>query len=706
MYRTIPWIVGIVIPVGVGEGAWTCSSLSSPHPYPESEPSTVSDLPLSACAWIRAGSTSGAGVLIDRKQRWVITARHVVGEQKHVEVVFPDRSTFGKQADRLTYLRRRGSLRQSQHWVSGRVLRGSEELDIALIELEALPVSSTPVRWAARTPTLSERLTLIGHRADLPTLWNRSVGRVRAHGYVQEGYFVGGRKVATAARLLLVQLPIEEGDSGGPVFDVRGELAGLGVAVRRVAAPAALVVFAEDVERFLRGDSRPTPPFPGASLRHPVDQLVRATVWIRPASANRPFAGVLVDAHHIVTVTAVGTRVGETVGVVAPRLMNDQCQQSRQSYRDNLELHQLGLWRWATIVASDPMRQITVLRLSAPFAQMRPLTLASQPPRVGDAVHAMNHPAGVEFAWVYAHGIVRQRGRSSLAEGQTPVQLLIGQLPSQAACPGGPVVNDRAELVGVWLEREGPAQAAYILQAEEIRHVLNVAGVDGRSPESWEALCSRVAQRRRQIMQAMARGLVIRAVEQMRRGQKKAALEDLALAIRWDPTCLPARKLRLQLLGGEVLEAEWHAAIEHGPFDSELLLQRSQRAVERRDWRLARGDLQRLLAIRPEIAEAYRLLIRVLLELGEQDQAANAVRDTLRADFGQLPAVARLLEQQAQDLLRKYPLQPQVARDWLRLAMQRSAYQPWQDAIRQATAFQGPRQQIECLIRALLREQP
>jgi tetratricopeptide (TPR) repeat protein len=198
----------------------------------------------------------------------------------------------------------------------------------------------------------------------------------------------------------------------------------------------------------------------------------------------------------------------------------------------------------------------------------------------------------------------------------------------------------------------------------------------------------------------------MRAAEQIRRGQKEAALEDLALAIRWDPACLPARKWRLQLLEGEALEAEWHAAIEHGPFDSDLLLLRSQRAIERRDWRLARGDLQRLLSIRPEIAEAHRLLIRVLWELGEQEQAASAVRDTLRADPRQLPAVARLLEQQTEDLLRKYPLQPQVARDWLRLAMQRSGYQPWQEAIRQAATFQEARQQIEGLIRALRREQP
>ncbi|MEJ5274605.1 MAG: trypsin-like peptidase domain-containing protein [Thermogemmata sp.] len=706
MYRTIVGIVWIVILLSVAGGTLTCFSPSFPYPNPGSAPSRVSDLPLSACAWIRAGHTSGAGVLIDGKRRWLITARHVVGEQKQVEVVFPDDPTLSEQADRLAYLRRRESLRQSRHWVAGRVLRVSEELDVALIELEDLPASSTAARWVNRTPALGELLTLIGHRADLPTLWNRSAGRVRAYGYVQEGYFAGGRKVATAAHLLLVQLPIEEGDSGGPVFDVRGELAGLGVAVRRVAAPAALVVSAEDIERFLRGDVRPAHSSPRSAFQHPIDRLIQATVWVRPASANRPFAGFLVDTRHVVTVAAVGTRVGEAVGVAAPLFVNGRCQQQRHSYQDNLDLHHRNLWRWATIVASDPVRQITVLRLSAPFAHMQPLTLASQPPRVGEAIHAMNHPTGVEFAWVYAQGIVRQRGLSSLAEGQPPVRLLLGQLPSHAACPGGPVVNDRAELVGVWLEREGPAQAAYILRAEEVRHFLNVLGVDGRGPDSGEALCFRVAQRLSHIMQAVARGLLIRAEEKMRNGQKQAALEDLALAIRWDPTCLPARKWRLQLLEGEALEAEWHTAIEQGPFDSDLLLQRSQRAVERRDWRLARGDLQRLLAIRPEIAEAHRLRIRVLLELGEHEQAAAAVRDTLRADPRQLPAVARLLEQQTEDLLRKYPLQPQVARDWLRLAMQRSGYQPWQEAIRKAATFQEARQQIEYLIRALQREQP
>jgi tetratricopeptide (TPR) repeat protein len=164
--------------------------------------------------------------------------------------------------------------------------------------------------------------------------------------------------------------------------------------------------------------------------------------------------------------------------------------------------------------------------------------------------------------------------------------------------------------------------------------------------------------------------------------------------------------LRFQLLDGEALEAEWNAAIEHGPFDSDLLLQRSLRAIERRDWRLARGDLQRLLAIRPEIADAYRLLIHVLLELGEREQAANAVRDTLRANPRQLPAVALILRQQTQELLRKYPLQPQVARDWLHLAMQRSGHRPWQEGTRQAAAIEEPRQQLEYLLRILHQEQP
>ena len=706
MHRIILWVICIVIPLVTAGGSWTGPALWLPDLPLCGKPATISPLPLSACVWVRAGDNSGAGVLIDGRKRWVITARHVVGDSKRIEVVFPVGSTLDNHGDRQFYLERRRTLQHSRHWVSAHVARMSDDLDIALVELEHLPVSWTSARWTNQPVAPGETLILIGHRADLPTLWNRSTGCVRAQGYVHEGYFVGGRKVATAAHLLLVQMPIEEGDSGGPVFNHHGELVGIGVAVRRVAAPAALVVSAEDIGRFLRSDGLAPPQSPTASLRPPVDRLASATVWVRPASATRSFAGFLVDSHHVVTVAAAGTRPGDAVGVVAPYLVGNKCRQERHFYQDNLDLHQRGLWRWATVVASDPQRQITLLRLSAPFAHLQPLTLAFQSPRVGDTIHAMNHPAGVEFAWVYAQGIIRQQGRVPLLEGSSALRLLIGQLPSHASCPGGPVINARAELVGVWLEREGPAQAAYILSVEEVRHFLNIAGIDGCGPQSWEAMRAWLARRYNHVAQAVARGLVTRATEQLRRGQKEAAWEDLTLALRWDATCLPARRLRLQLLVGEALEAEWNAVIEHGPFDSHLLLQRSLRAMERRDWRLARGDLQRLLAIRPEIAEAYQLLIRVLLESGEHELAANAVRDSLRADPRQRPAVARILRQHAQELLRKYPLQPHVARDWLRLALQRSGHRPWQEGVQQVAALAEPRQQIEYLVRLLDQEQP
>jgi S1-C subfamily serine protease len=628
-----------------------------------------------------------------------------VGEQHQVEVVFPIQREKRWIIDRLWYLRRRAELEHSRHWITARVVRVSNELDTALLELEALPANVPAIRWSLQPISLGEPLGSIGHQNDLPTLWNYTAGVLRASGEGQEGYFAGGHKLATNSRLLLAQLPIEVGDSGGPVFNRRGEFVGMIVAVRRSAAPAALLIPAAALHQLVHGVSQtPTAAIPAAPNRALIDHLIRATVWIRPSSSAQPLAGVLINPDHIVTVASSSWRKGDAVGVVAPILRNSSCLQERHLYQDNLQLHLQGLWRPASIVSVDVEQQLALVRLAAPFPQMQPLSLAAHLPAVGEPVHTMNHPVGVEFAWVYGQGVVRQCGTLPLMQGQPPLRLLLAQLPAVAGCPGGPVVNDQGRLVGICIERETPALAVYVISCEQLRHFLNVAGVDNQWPQSWRAWQAAATRWVEQLGRAVAAGLYHQAIRQHQQGHHKAALEALDQALRFDSTYLPARHLRLQLLPAALQSSERNRAIEQGPFDRVLLVQRAQQAMQQRDWRLARGDLQRVLAIHPEDVTARLLLFEVLFELGETAVAAKTCHDIIQLDPRHRRDLAIQLLHQAERLSKKYPLQPQIPRDWLLAILRRCGYAPWEQAARQTSNYPLPQQQLDYLLRTLQRE--
>src|SRR5262249_32933259 len=135
---------------------------------------------------------------------------------------------------------------------------------------------------------------------------------------------------------------------------------------------------------------------------------------------------------------------------------------------------------------------------------------------------------------------------------------------------------------------------------------------------------------------AAALGLAQRAEDFRRDGMLEAAYHDARAALSFDPACLPARLCRGRMLLGhrrpDVALQELDAAVEKGPFDRGVLLWRAELAAGAKDWRKARGDLERILDVNPADADARQRLAGVLLELGEDAKAAAAVGDTLRAD--------------------------------------------------------------------------
>ncbi|HEV3383743.1 MAG TPA: serine protease, partial [Gemmata sp.] len=273
---------------------------------------------LASCAWVRAENDgAGAGFVIDTDRKLLVTCRHLVAERTKVDVIFPWYREGELVADRREYLGKRLQLRELGLLVTGTVIKTSDELDLALVQLESLPKGVRSVVLATNPASSGERIRVIGNRIDLDTVWNLTTGPVRATGKLSEGYFWRGKKLAENAAAIIAQLPTEEGDSGGPAFNDSGELVGMASALRRQCPLAAVAISSEEIGKFaaIPGQARKKEESPRTS--EVVEELMRATVWVRPTATDVNLAGVLIDANLVLTCGRAFTP-GDIAGVGFP----------------------------------------------------------------------------------------------------------------------------------------------------------------------------------------------------------------------------------------------------------------------------------------------------------------------------------------------------------------------------------------------------
>src|SRR5262249_13229600 len=154
--------------------------------------------------------------LVDRARRRLITCYHVAGENPTLEVFFPIRVDGVLVADRQHYLGQRDQLRRSGHCTTGRVLLRRPDVDLALVELEALPPEAGGLPLAAGRPWPGDLVHVIGCRYDVEALWAYGHGEVRQVLPWRDGYAHGGKQLARGALMVMASPPINEGDSGGP----------------------------------------------------------------------------------------------------------------------------------------------------------------------------------------------------------------------------------------------------------------------------------------------------------------------------------------------------------------------------------------------------------------------------------------------------------------------------------------------------------
>ncbi len=163
----------------------------------------------------------GTGFVVDAKRKWVVTNYHVVEERKQAVVFFPtyrgdravsDPEYYAKNAEKLG--------------LAGEVIARDKKRDLALIELPSLPSGTLDMVLALRSPKPGETVHAIGSSGLKDgVLWRYSKGEVRqVYPTKFKARMSDGGALEVDALVVETQIPTNQGDSGGPVVNERGEL--------------------------------------------------------------------------------------------------------------------------------------------------------------------------------------------------------------------------------------------------------------------------------------------------------------------------------------------------------------------------------------------------------------------------------------------------------------------------------------------------
>ncbi len=630
-------------------------------------------LALPGTAWVRSGDgAQGTGWVADSRKRLLVTSCHAVADADAVEAVFYPGTT-----DRAELLVSLPGLRKKGLAVRGKVLRRDAGLDLALVELGSLPAGARELALSPTSPSVGERLHLVGCRHDLPVLWAHAGGEMRGVRRLPDGYPASGRDYGKAARLMQTSIPINQGDSGGPLVNARGQVVGVAAAVAPEAGGGGLFVSLADIAAFLKRVA-PRPAAGGV-----IEKAMRATVLI--ASPGRPaFAGVVVGPGLVVTTAEAAARE-KTVPVTFLRAGVFE----RDWYRANADvLRKKGLLVTGTVAASDEKSGLVLLSVAKMPAGVEPMKLGDMP-GVGGALHVISHPARLERHWLYAAASVRG-----------------GDLILQAPCldgeAGGPVFDAAGRLVGILSGKVGPqAQVVHAAPASALARLKKPEGIAwGRrllEAREWararEAFLTLLPSPERAAGVARSwrgeghidRALntrdvpsVERAACLLERGEARKAVALLADA-KEDAPALALRSLARRRLGDiKGADADAADAVWHGPTSALAAL--------------AKGDPGRALALDDRLGEAF--LLR-----GERHWHAGKRAESL-ADYGRAlderPWDARALWGKARagdDLAgmltaaERLPAEAALWRDIASLAMQRGLWRRAGESLGRAARY-------------------
>jgi S1-C subfamily serine protease/tetratricopeptide (TPR) repeat protein len=628
--------------------AGVCAAVPVPRPAGPLPGAELYRRTRAATAWVlAAGQGKGTGWVVDHERRWLVTCYHVVGENETCHVVFPWVRGKTVVGPRHQYLEHMPELERRGIAVRGTVLRRSKDSDLALVELAALPAGVPALRLAEHAAGPGQRVLLVGNRYDAAVLWTASTGRVRAVRTLAQGYFSSGRQLAKGVRVLLTSVPINEGDSGGPLVNERGEVVGVAAAVAWEAHGGGLFIDRGAVRALLPG--APTPE--GAGVAAAVYARAARSVALVQYDGGGRFAGVLMDCgRRLVLTTAEAVAREKTVTVTFAVAPNEVLVTEAAWYRTQGELlRHKGARATGVVLAVDRRRNLALVEADRVPNGAAAAVLARQAAAPGDTLHVVSHPAGLEVLWVYAPASVRQRDHANLGqtrEGPDPEVLLV-QAPLSESEGGGPVLDERGELVGIVSGKISPQQQiAYVLDVGEVRAFLAEARpwAAPRTPAERLARAERfVAARQYEWAVAeytavptaggrQAEALAGRAWVHSLQGQYDRAAADAERALAVDGRQVQARCARAAAWLGQGKSAravtECDRAIKDDPRSPLAYALRARANLRLGQIERARDDAGEAVWLGPRLALAYLARGQVHARRGE---AVKAVEDFGRA---------------------------------------------------------------------------
>lgn len=189
---------------------------------------------LMSAVYVGVGTHHGSGALIDRENKLVLTACHVVDAGGQITVGFPVYTD--------------GQLDVSRTWGTRcEVVARDLQRDLALLKLEALPAGAAALPLARQGTSPGQNVHLVGNPTSGEAMWGYTPGTVRQ--VFHRKWTVGDQRYD--ATVIQTNSAHNPGDSGGPLVNDRAELIGIAQGARRNAELMSYYVDLSEVKGFL-----------------------------------------------------------------------------------------------------------------------------------------------------------------------------------------------------------------------------------------------------------------------------------------------------------------------------------------------------------------------------------------------------------------------------------------------------------------------
>jgi S1-C subfamily serine protease len=185
--------------------------------------------------FIRIKGGQASGWIIDRERRLVLTNCHVVDKDDKPAVLFPEFRDGRLIAERAHYLRNKSD-------VMGTVVLKDENRDLAVVSLPRLPPDAAALPLAPFAADPGQRIHAIGNPGASPALWVYTTGFVR-----QVVTMPLNGKDRAGLHIVVTQVPVNPGDSGGPMVDDDGRVIGVATGVFQNASLMSVAIDVSEV---------------------------------------------------------------------------------------------------------------------------------------------------------------------------------------------------------------------------------------------------------------------------------------------------------------------------------------------------------------------------------------------------------------------------------------------------------------------------